>query len=204
MATRAHENSASLNGSESGGGLSPARFFASSGPATTESTQRGKKGRTMNPPTQFQKITILPILIALPLVFFGFSLRVAAQGVPGTYELTFCPGSILYVNEEVIFHAYVADSLGVPATAGSVVFQICSRGGVRGGFGSPTPGRSGFASSISHRGVESPTAPATQKMSPGSPNRKVQLRVTGPVGGSLAAVSRLCELGQQRLPHVRP
>jgi hypothetical protein len=33
----------SLNGSESGGGLSPARFVAPSGPATAESTQRGKK-----------------------------------------------------------------------------------------------------------------------------------------------------------------
>jgi hypothetical protein len=92
----------------------------------------------MNPLTQFKKTTILPFLTVLTLVSFGISPRVAAQGVLGRYELTFCPGSILYVNDEVIFHAYVADSLGVPATAGAVVFQICSRGGVRGGSGAGT------------------------------------------------------------------
>jgi ketosteroid isomerase-like protein len=34
-----------IDGSESGGGLFPARFFATSGPATPESTQRGKQRR---------------------------------------------------------------------------------------------------------------------------------------------------------------
>jgi hypothetical protein len=39
---RFFSNSTLLNGSESGGGLAPARFFASSGPAIPKSTQRGK------------------------------------------------------------------------------------------------------------------------------------------------------------------
>jgi hypothetical protein len=69
----------------------------------------------MNQSIHSRTIT-LPLLITLALVCFGFWPRVAAQGVPGTYELSFCPGSILYVNQELIFHAYVADSLGVPAT----------------------------------------------------------------------------------------
>ncbi len=57
-----------------------------------------------------------------------------AQGVPGTYELSFCTpgqpiGSILYVGQELILHAYVADSSGTPASGGGVIFQVCTRGG---------------------------------------------------------------------------
>ena len=84
-----------------------------------------------------QKTFVATILVVASLMLLGAS-QSQAQGLPGTYQLSFCPGSILYVNEEVIFHAYVADSLGVPAMAGSVVFQICSRGGVRGGSGAGT------------------------------------------------------------------
>ena len=40
---RFFQNSGSLNGFESGGGHFPARFFAPSGPAIAESTQRGKR-----------------------------------------------------------------------------------------------------------------------------------------------------------------
>jgi hypothetical protein len=52
-----------------------------------------------------------------------------AQGLPGTYELSFCHDSILYVGQELICHASVADSSGNAATAGAVVFQMCSSGG---------------------------------------------------------------------------
>jgi hypothetical protein len=51
-----------------------------------------------------------------------------AQGVPGTYELVLCD-PILYVGQELILHASVTDSSGNPATAGAVVFQMCSSGG---------------------------------------------------------------------------
>jgi hypothetical protein len=50
-----------------------------------------------------------------------------AQGVPGTYELVSC-GPILYVGQGLILHASVADSSGNPATAGAVVFQMCTSG----------------------------------------------------------------------------
>jgi hypothetical protein len=174
----------------------------------------------MNQSIHSRTIT-LALLITLVMVCFGFWPRVAAQGVPGTYELSFCPGSILNVNQELILHAYVADSLGNPATAGSVSFQACSRGSIRSlgtdpqpsaacdiygtaqwvswepprrvaaGFcdlldaylqklGMPAvflgpsriPGPSVFASRISDKGVESPTASASQKMPPSSPTLK--------------------------------
>jgi hypothetical protein len=88
----------------------------------------------MNPLIQFKKTTILAFLIALVLVSFGISPRVAAQGVPGTYQLSFCAegqpiGSTLFVGQELVLHAYVADSLGTPASRGQVVFQVCTRGG---------------------------------------------------------------------------
>jgi hypothetical protein len=89
-----------------------------------------KKGRTMNPLTQFKKTFFAPILVLAGLLLLATS-QSHAQGVPGTYELSFCPGSILYVNQELILHAYVADSLGNPAAAGSVSFQACSRGSIR-------------------------------------------------------------------------
>jgi hypothetical protein len=69
---RFSQNSRSLNGSESGGGLFPARFFAPSGPANHRINVAGKKkGRTMNPLTQSKNTTILPVLIALTLGCFG-------------------------------------------------------------------------------------------------------------------------------------
>jgi hypothetical protein len=40
---RFFQNSAWLNGSESGGEFSPARFFASSRPAIAETTRRGNR-----------------------------------------------------------------------------------------------------------------------------------------------------------------
>jgi len=56
--------SASLNGSESGGGHFPAGFFASSGPAIAEPTQRGKrKERTMNPLIQLKTPSSLFLMI---------------------------------------------------------------------------------------------------------------------------------------------
>jgi hypothetical protein len=74
------------------------------------------------------------LLIALALISFGISPKVAAQGVPGRYELSFCAdgvpiGSTLFVGQELALHAYVADSLGVPASSGYVVFQVCTRRG---------------------------------------------------------------------------
>ena len=51
-----------------------------------------------------------------------------AQGLPGIYELSFCPGSILYVGQEVIPHASVTDSFGNGALSGYVQFQVCKRG----------------------------------------------------------------------------
>jgi hypothetical protein len=60
-----------------------------------------------------------------------------AQGVPGTYELVLCD-PILYVGQELILHASVTDSSGNPATAGAVVFQICSHGGSSLRFGQPS------------------------------------------------------------------
>src|SRR4029453_4337971 len=62
------------NGSESGGGHFPARFFVSSGPANRKINVAGKKkGRTMNPLIQSKNTTILPVLIALTLGCFGLS-----------------------------------------------------------------------------------------------------------------------------------
>jgi hypothetical protein len=67
-------NSARSNGSESGGGHFPARFFAPSGPANRRINAAGKKkGRTMNPLTQFKNTIILPVLIALTLGCFALS-----------------------------------------------------------------------------------------------------------------------------------
>jgi hypothetical protein len=74
------------------------------------------------------KTITLPLLITLVLVCFGFLPKVAAQGVPGTYELSFCPGSILYVGQEVIPHAYVSDGSGHGALSGYVQFQVCWHG----------------------------------------------------------------------------
>jgi hypothetical protein len=58
-------NSTPLNGSESGGGLFPARFFAPSGPAIPKCKLSGEEenGRTMNPLTQFRKTTVLPFVL---------------------------------------------------------------------------------------------------------------------------------------------
>jgi hypothetical protein len=57
------------------------------------------------------------------------------QGVPGTYELTFTTyrintlievSSLVVSSEELTLKAYVTDSAGQPATAGSVTFEYCS------------------------------------------------------------------------------
>ena len=74
------------------------------------------------------KTITLPLLITLVLVCFGFSPKVAAQGVPGIYEISFCPGSILSVGQEVILHAHVTDTFGNGALSGYVQFQVCQRG----------------------------------------------------------------------------
>jgi hypothetical protein len=68
-------------GSESGEGRSPARFFASSGPAIQKSRERGKKGRTMNRSIQLKKAKpqanrlqpggMKTLLAALALVLMG-------------------------------------------------------------------------------------------------------------------------------------
>src|SRR5438128_1445038 len=77
--TEFFQNSASLNGSESGGGQFPARFFAPSGPAIAESTQRGKgKEEPMNPLIQLKKST--PLFL-IPLVLACFALSPRAQAV---------------------------------------------------------------------------------------------------------------------------
>src|SRR5258705_1465151 len=56
----------SLNGSESGGGHFPARFFVSSGPANRRINVAGKrKARTMNPLTQSKNTILLLVLTAL-------------------------------------------------------------------------------------------------------------------------------------------
>jgi hypothetical protein len=66
-------------------------------------------------------------------------MTLAAQGVPGTYELTLfkdARGGIteitdlnpLFVNEELVLWAHVEDSSGVPASSGSVTFQVCRHG----------------------------------------------------------------------------
>jgi Chaperone of endosialidase len=74
------ETRQSLNGSESGGGHFPARFFASSGPANCRIKVAGKKkGRTMNPITQFKNATIL---IALTLASFVISPTARAVDPP--------------------------------------------------------------------------------------------------------------------------
>jgi hypothetical protein len=58
-----------------------------------------------------------------------------SQGVPGRYELTFTTyrngtytevSSLAVISEELTLKAYVADSAGQPATAGSVTFEYCS------------------------------------------------------------------------------
>ena len=58
-----------------------------------------------------------------------------SQGVPGVYELTFntyrnriytVVSSLPVSSEEMILKAYVTDSAGQPATAGSITFEYCS------------------------------------------------------------------------------
>src|SRR4029434_3002313 len=61
-------------GSESGGDICPARFFAPSEPANHRIDVAGKqKGRTMVPLIQSNNATSLPVLIALTLACFGLS-----------------------------------------------------------------------------------------------------------------------------------
>ena len=62
----------------------------------------------------------------------GSRIGPAAQGVPGTYELTFMTpqgqpilNSTLFVNEELVLWAHVEDSSGLPANGGLVTFQVC-------------------------------------------------------------------------------
>ena len=58
-----------------------------------------------------------------------------SQGAPGRYELTFTTyrngtytevSSLPVISEELTLKAYVTDSAGQPATAGSVTFEYCS------------------------------------------------------------------------------
>jgi len=77
-----------------------------------------------------QKTFVALIVVAASLILMLSTRQSQSQGVLGTYELSFCPGSILYVNQaELLLHAYVADSSGSPALSGSVIFQVCTRGG---------------------------------------------------------------------------
>src|SRR6266496_913113 len=92
----------SSNGSESGGGHFPARFFAPSGPANRRINVAGKKKRrTMNPLTQFKNTTILPVLIALTLGCFAFSPQARAvcrEGCDANVGNTFIGSSALASN----------------------------------------------------------------------------------------------------------
>jgi len=63
--------------------ICPARFFAPSGPANHRIDLAGKKkGRTMNPLTQSNNTTILPLLIALTLGCFALSPQARAVDPP--------------------------------------------------------------------------------------------------------------------------
>src|SRR5262245_34911456 len=73
-------HSTSLNGSESGGGQFPARFFVSSGPAINRSNQRGRqrKDRMDTFILQFKKVT--PVcLIVCSLAWFALLPSLKAQ-----------------------------------------------------------------------------------------------------------------------------
>jgi hypothetical protein len=79
--------------------------------------------------------SFVPSILALSslLMLLLSASQSQSQGVP-TYELSFCTpgqpiGSILYVGQELILHAYVADNSGTPASGGGVIFQVCTRGG---------------------------------------------------------------------------
>jgi hypothetical protein len=74
-------DSTPLNGSESGGGHFPARFFISSGPAIRRINVAGKgKEEPINPLIQL-KTTILPLLIPLALALAWPALAPMAQAV---------------------------------------------------------------------------------------------------------------------------
>jgi hypothetical protein len=96
-------NSASLNGSESGGGLSPLGSSPLPDPAIPTITQAGeRKERFMNPMLQC-KPTILPLLIALVLVCFG--LLPQGQATPD-------PGSVNPFNTADGDHALFSNTIG--------------------------------------------------------------------------------------------
>src|SRR5215471_14667290 len=73
-------HSTSLNGSESGGGQFPARFFVSSGPAINRSNQRGRqrKDRMDTFILQFRKVTPVCLIVCV-LAWFALSPPLKAQ-----------------------------------------------------------------------------------------------------------------------------
>jgi len=98
----------------------------------------------MNPLIHFRTI-VQPFFIALALVCFALLPRVVAQGVPGTYQLSFfiiSNGQLVSVSslpactsggvcEELIPGAHVEEqSSGLPAQGGTVTFQYCSYKGL--------------------------------------------------------------------------
>jgi hypothetical protein len=119
-------------GSESGEGPSPARFFASSGPAIQKSTERGKKGRTMNRLIQLKKAApqanrlqpggMKTLLAALALVLMG---SVAWAAHIGDSVFAFVPVEnrvqlVVSTDAQEITH-FVLDS-GVWEVSGQVNF----------------------------------------------------------------------------------
>jgi hypothetical protein len=84
-----------------------------------------------------QKTFVAPILVLGGLLLLLGASQSQSQATPD-YELSFQLSNgqpldptnpVLYVGQELVLHAFVADSSGSPATAGSVSFQVCTHGG---------------------------------------------------------------------------
>src|SRR6266496_6062251 len=114
----------SSNGSESGGGHFPARFFAPSGPANRRINVAGKKKRrTMNPLTQVKNTTILPVLIALTLGCFAFSPQARAvcrEGCDANVGNTFLGEDVLINNTTGFGNTAIGSSALASNTTGTV------------------------------------------------------------------------------------
>jgi hypothetical protein len=116
--------------------ICPATFFAPSEPANHRIDVAGKKkGRTMNPLTQFKNVTILPVLIALTLGCFGLSPQARAvcqQGCNVLLGNTFLGDDALFSN---------TTGFSNTATGGQALYSFLRRAGHRArGGGGPHPG----------------------------------------------------------------
>src|SRR5262249_6461412 len=110
-------------------GISPARFFAPSGPANRRINVAGKKkGRTMNPLTQSKNTTILPvlreggILTIVALTCLGLSSTAQAvcqEGCDIGFENTFLGDDSLGNNASGSSNTAIGDSALVFNTTGS-------------------------------------------------------------------------------------